>query len=123
MPSPGRKSTGDRTPTTWAWRTSRKGDDGDTRDIVGRGGGVRIRGFPRVAARPLPGGGGPYANLQLSILVHNRRRSHPGDGRLRPGSGSDPADFRRFDGQRPLDRKSTRLNSSHANISYAVFCL
>src|SRR3712207_7837881 len=25
-------------------------------------------------------------------------------------------------GERP-DRKSTRLNSSHANISYAVFCL
>src|SRR3712207_8090449 len=25
--------------------------------------------------------------------------------------------------QRSLDRKSTRLNSSHANISYAVFCL
>src|SRR3712207_8617313 len=24
---------------------------------------------------------------------------------------------------RCLDRKSTRLNSSHANISYAVFCL
>src|SRR3712207_9005726 len=24
---------------------------------------------------------------------------------------------------RLLDRKSTRLNSSHANISYAVFCL
>src|SRR3712207_7666119 len=24
---------------------------------------------------------------------------------------------------RGLDRKSTRLNSSHANISYAVFCL
>src|SRR3712207_8555710 len=24
---------------------------------------------------------------------------------------------------RYLDRKSTRLNSSHANISYAVFCL
>src|SRR3712207_9138409 len=24
---------------------------------------------------------------------------------------------------RVLDRKSTRLNSSHANISYAVFCL
>src|ERR1035437_1839570 len=23
----------------------------------------------------------------------------------------------------PIDRKSTRLNSSHANISYAVFCL
>src|SRR3712207_7346273 len=25
--------------------------------------------------------------------------------------------------QHPEDRKSTRLNSSHANISYAVFCL
>src|SRR5947209_9787210 len=25
--------------------------------------------------------------------------------------------------RRHLDRKSTRLNSSHANISYAVFCL
>src|SRR3712207_7584199 len=24
---------------------------------------------------------------------------------------------------RSVDRKSTRLNSSHANISYAVFCL
>src|SRR3712207_7098027 len=31
--------------------------------------------------------------------------------------GADPAVRRR------LDRKSTRLNSSHANISYAVFCL
>src|SRR3712207_8431663 len=26
-------------------------------------------------------------------------------------------------GRLALDRKSTRLNSSHANISYAVFCL
>src|SRR3712207_7663033 len=26
-------------------------------------------------------------------------------------------------GQAARDRKSTRLNSSHANISYAVFCL
>src|SRR3712207_7155612 len=25
--------------------------------------------------------------------------------------------------EHPRDRKSTRLNSSHANISYAVFCL
>src|SRR3712207_8601216 len=25
--------------------------------------------------------------------------------------------------ERVVDRKSTRLNSSHANISYAVFCL
>src|SRR3712207_7707357 len=27
------------------------------------------------------------------------------------------------DARRRADRKSTRLNSSHANISYAVFCL
>src|SRR5256885_10407468 len=27
------------------------------------------------------------------------------------------------DGCRPVDRKSTRLNSSHLVISYAVFCL
>src|SRR3712207_8345394 len=27
------------------------------------------------------------------------------------------------DGPAARDRKSTRLNSSHANISYAVFCL
>src|SRR3712207_8535933 len=29
----------------------------------------------------------------------------------------------RLRGFRDADRKSTRLNSSHANISYAVFCL
>src|SRR3712207_7712716 len=29
----------------------------------------------------------------------------------------------RADDLEPEDRKSTRLNSSHANISYAVFCL
>src|SRR3712207_6926179 len=29
----------------------------------------------------------------------------------------------RVAGTRGADRKSTRLNSSHANISYAVFCL
>src|SRR3712207_7983811 len=36
------------------------------------------------------------------------------------------ADVAREDHQQladALDRKSTRLNSSHANISYAVFCL
>src|SRR3712207_8057725 len=36
-----------------------------------------------------------------------RRRLRPRRGRARPSG----------------DRKSTRLNSSHANISYAVFCL
>src|SRR2546430_17416280 len=27
------------------------------------------------------------------------------------------------EGSKPIDRKSTRLNSSHSQISYAVFCL
>ena len=31
--------------------------------------------------------------------------------------------FIRYFTRKTLDRKSTRLNSSHANISYAVFCL
>src|SRR3712207_8095621 len=29
----------------------------------------------------------------------------------------------RYHSSEEIDRKSTRLNSSHANISYAVFCL
>src|SRR2546430_3673388 len=28
-----------------------------------------------------------------------------------------------YGAEHPLDRKSTRLNSSHSQISYAVFCL
>ena len=34
-----------------------------------------------------------------------------------------PYPHRAFQGWRYLDRKSTRLNSSHITISYAVFCL
>src|SRR3712207_8568283 len=48
----------------------------------------------------------------------------------RSGSSSSPKNFTpsastALDGwsSRISDRKSTRLNSSHANISYAVFCL
>src|SRR2546430_7101830 len=33
------------------------------------------------------------------------------------------AQHRAFRRDRPQDRKSTRLNSSHSQISYAVFCL
>src|SRR3712207_7767987 len=45
-----------------------------------------------------------------------------------PRRGKERADFlARIPKERAtfvlLDRKSTRLNSSHANISYAVFCL
>src|SRR3712207_6919225 len=39
------------------------------------------------------------------------------------GSGDVRARGRVDDLEMEVDRKSTRLNSSHANISYAVFCL
>src|SRR3712207_8200252 len=43
--------------------------------------------------------------------------------RARPGSGSAVAMRHGLGLRSAEDRKSTRLNSSHANISYAVFCL
>src|SRR3712207_7112911 len=48
--------------------------------------------------------------------------------RLRHGGGAESETGGRqwsgcTDGRGARDRKSTRLNSSHANISYAVFCL
>src|SRR3712207_8490568 len=55
-------------------------------------------------------GGHGHAVLRRPLHPHGQRRS----------LGRDDAD-RRGNGRR--DRKSTRLNSSHANISYAVFCL
>src|SRR3712207_8621829 len=39
-----------------------------------------------------------------------------------PDGGDQLGELRQV-GLAPGDRKSTRLNSSHANISYAVFCL
>src|SRR3712207_9015503 len=50
----------------------------------------------------------------------------PDPGRSRgesPRQARGIADEERQVKGRSLDRKSTRLNSSHANISYAVFCL
>src|SRR3712207_7617912 len=44
------------------------------------------------------------------VVAPERAAGHLGAGRVEPLLG-------------PEDRKSTRLNSSHANISYAVFCL
>src|SRR3712207_6874687 len=39
------------------------------------------------------------------------------------GGGVQEAPDRLAEEHESVDRKSTRLNSSHANISYAVFCL
>src|SRR3712207_7423971 len=41
----------------------------------------------------------------------------------REGGGAQGGELLGPHGRRRGDRKSTRLNSSHANISYAVFCL
>src|SRR3712207_8173215 len=56
--------------------------------------------------------------------VPDEGRPHGQGTDPRPGVGPDrqgPRGEGRAD--RGEDRKSTRLNSSHANISYAVFCL
>src|SRR3712207_8022573 len=76
----------------------------------------------------------PRRGLQRSALPRARRTgaAQPAaEPRPVPGPGplSDPPPARVQELDRPprvrahVDRKSTRLNSSHANISYAVFCL
>src|SRR5258707_4243077 len=68
----------------------------------------------------------PYTTLFRSCV-----RSVPVDDlpepRRRPAERVRPTHWPEFLAARRahvgLDRKSTRLNSSHANISYAVFCL
>src|SRR3712207_6871431 len=74
-------------------------------------------------SRPACGGGVPAARPR-----GRRRRGATGlavRADLEAGAAAAPADAHavqlRPGGQQ--DRKSTRLNSSHANISYAVFCL
>src|SRR3712207_7029791 len=62
----------------------------------------------RRAGRTWTVGGGLRRHRHGPCLPVHRRR--------------DPRDLVAVGGPGP-DRKSTRLNSSHANISYAVFCL
>src|SRR3712207_6857480 len=57
-------------------------------------------------------------------ISRQRRRRGLGVGGRGAGRGDDPpAGAARDRAGGRGDRKSTRLNSSHANISYAVFCL
>src|SRR3712207_7596120 len=79
----------------------------------------------------------PYTTLFRSLVQHLGQRSGgarvvrvveellcPGTAAVEQTNGPGVA-IRVGGGQfdRVGDRKSTRLNSSHANISYAVFCL
>src|SRR5256885_8608235 len=57
----------------------------------------------------------PYTTLFRSLTLAGQPLMAARDGRLRFVSAGD------WTGKR--DRKSTRLNSSHLVISYAVFCL
>src|SRR2546430_7783125 len=50
-------------------------------------------------------------------------RSAPGSRQARIPEGGGNLRIRRALGRYHRDRKSTRLNSSHSQISYAVFCL
>src|SRR5947209_13217472 len=68
----------------------------------------------------------PYTTLFRSRRRPRSVRADVGDrvrggpaGRTGPDVGLQPL----LRTRRRRDRKSTRLNSSHANISYAVFCL
>src|SRR3712207_7586571 len=58
-------------------------------------------------------------HLRRPVVLESEVQSHGRGETVRPEAGSAPQ--RRSHAL--LDRKSTRLNSSHANISYAVFCL
>src|SRR3712207_8627568 len=74
----------------------------------------------------------PYTTLFRSATARPTPREEPVTSTARRVTGSSSTDDRRVDndclfcriaaGEIP-DRKSTRLNSSHANISHAVFCL
>src|SRR5205807_9198082 len=71
----------------------------------------------------------PYTTLFRSFRGHRHRRlraqhPHAGQGAGHPGGDrARPLPRHRARGQEGEDRKSTRLNSSHLVISYAVFCL
>src|SRR3712207_7251357 len=66
--------------------------------------------------------GGPCLDARrdggFPVRLTDRRRIRV--GRVRAAAEAPPTGR---GGNRGRDRKSTRLNSSHANISYAVFCL
>src|SRR5256885_15782481 len=60
-----------------------------------------------------------------TTLFRSERTRPPGRREFRhpPGDTAEPADEPMMDDETRADRKSTRLNSSHLVISYAVFCL
>src|SRR2546422_7980667 len=65
-----------------------------------------------------------HGDCDLVLLSAERRQRGPIVPELGPKHGARPRlDVQRRRAAAELDRKSTRLNSSHGYISYAVFCL
>src|SRR2546427_3684377 len=63
-------------------------------------------------------------NAHAQRLAQDQHVAGPGVGIALHLAGVDDADAdQAVDGLDRVDRKSTRLNSSHSQISYAVFCL
>src|SRR2546429_6659278 len=58
-----------------------------------------------------------------TTLFRSRADEHGGRGGDHAGRPDHGPGWERQHGHRVQDRKSTRLNSSHGYISYAVFCL
>src|SRR5256885_12620899 len=65
----------------------------------------------------------PYTTLFRSLGVKYLLRFIDATFHGREFAGFGIGEFLSCNGARALDRKSTRLNSSHLVISYAVFCL
>src|SRR3712207_7723950 len=80
--------------------------------------------FPYTTLFRSRGSAGGARRRRAGVALRARRRQRRGGRHVRrggrPGGGGRRL-RRRLVPRR--DRKSTRLNSSHANISYAVFCL
>src|SRR2546430_10994976 len=66
----------------------------------------------------------PYTTLFRSRQVaFGRSAAQLAHGELDAARGHARGELEVRDLRRGIDRKSTRLNSSHSQISYAVFCL
>src|SRR2546422_11328665 len=65
----------------------------------------------------------PYTTLFRSVLAESPIGPSVRAKRANVEAGRYPPSFKLRHAAKDIDRKSTRLNSSHGYISYAVFCL